>query len=98
MYSTKNIENILLAELSRNQYNRWMSDSLEHSKSTLKNIVNLYKTPTFQSIFNGKRRIFIPLELEKITEEEKHSIQINYYYDKMPYQIREIISNYIKFV
>ena len=55
MYSTKNIEKILLAELSRWQYNQWMSDSLEQTDTTLRDTVKVYKNASFQQIF-GKER------------------------------------------
>ena len=74
MYSTKNIEKILLAELSRWQYNQWMSDSLEQTDTTLRDTVKVYKNAAFQQIFGKERRVFIPIEVD-LTEEDKKSLQ-----------------------
>ena len=74
MYSTKNIEKILLAVLSRWQYNQWMSDSLEQTDTTLRDTVKVYKNAAFQQIFGKERRVFIPIEVD-LTEEDKKSLQ-----------------------
>ena len=69
MYSTKTIENILLAELTRTQYNTWFSDSLDQSEISLRDLVKFRQNDTFRKVFGNQRRIFIPFAVQKSEEE-----------------------------
>lgn len=71
MCSRKVIENIyvILAELTRSQYNKWFHDSLEQSGMTMRDLVKFRQNDTFMKIFGNQRRIFIPFEVKKDTEE-----------------------------
>ena len=59
MYSTKQLEKILLAELTRTQYNTWFSDSLDQSEISLRDLVKFRQNDTFRKVFGNQRRIFI---------------------------------------
>ena len=93
MYSTKNIEKILLAELSRWQYNQWMSDSLEQTDTTLRDTVKVYKNAAFQQIFGKERRIFLPIEI-KISNEERFELQKSSFNSFPAYITERIIESY----
>lgn len=74
MYSTKTIEKILLAELSRNQYNSFMQDVKDSSDLSYKEIKNIRNSETFRKIFGNKQRIWIPLDVENTIEEPLHGL------------------------
>ena len=74
MYSTKTIEKILLAELSRNQYNSFMQDVKDSSDLSYKEIKNIRNSETFRKIFGNKERIWIPLDVENTIEEPLHGL------------------------
>ena len=93
MYSTKNIEKILLAELSRWQYNQWMSDSLEQTDTTLRDTVKVYKNAAFQQIFGKERRIFLPIEI-KISNEERFELQKSSFNSFPAYITERVIESY----
>ena len=110
MYSTKNIEKILLAELTRSQYNTWFSDSLDQSEISLRDLVKFRQNNTFKKIFGNQRRIFIPFEIKK-SEEERTELKneiatkirkdtlnafpnINYTWAKIIHDIKTIYRNY----
>lgn len=71
MHSRKTIENIyvILAELTHSQYSKWLSDSLEQSEMTMRDLVKFRQNDTFKKIFGNQRRIFIPFEVKKDAEE-----------------------------
>ena len=71
MYSTKNIENILLAELLPNQYRDWMQDSQKSSKTSFRDMLKLRKSNVFQQIFGNKQRIWLKLDIENTNKEEE---------------------------
>ena len=75
MYSTKNIENILLAELLPNQYRDWMQDSQKSSKTSFRDMLKLRKSNVFQQIFGNKQRIWLKLDIENTNKEEKQEKQ-----------------------
>ena len=69
MYSTKNIENVLLAELTRTQYDTFMkiiknSTDLGLSYREIRNVRN---SETFRKVFGNKQRIWIPLDIVENT-------------------------------
>ena len=63
MYSTKNIENILLAELSRTQERKFMEDVSRDAELSYKEIWQVRKKEVYQKIFGNKYRIWIPLDI-----------------------------------
>ena len=64
MYSTKHLENILLAELTRKQYRQFMDDVADSSGLYFKQIRNVRNSDTFKKVFGNKQRIWIPLDIE----------------------------------
>ena len=54
MYSTKNIENILLAELTRSQYDTFMEDVADSTDLSYKEIRNVRNSETFRKVFGNK--------------------------------------------
>ena len=64
MYSTKNIENILIAELSRKQERKFMEDVSRDAEISYKEIWQIRKKEVYQRIFGNKYRIWIPLDIE----------------------------------
>ena len=64
MYSTKNIENILIAELSRKQERKFMEDVSRNAGISYKEIWQIRKKEVYQRIFGNKYRIWIPLDIE----------------------------------
>ena len=63
MYSTKNIEKILLAELTRQQYDTFMKDVKDSTGLYFKQIRNIRNSETFRKVFGNKQRIWIPLNV-----------------------------------
>lgn len=63
MYSTKNIENILIAELSRKQERKFMEDVSRDAEISYKEIWQVRKKEVYQRIFGNKYRIWIPLDI-----------------------------------
>ena len=112
MCSRKVIENIyvILAELTRSQYNKWFHDSLEQSGMTVRDLVKFRQNDTFMKIFGNQRRIFIPFEVKKDTEEsnelkdytvskireDKYNAfpNINYTWSGIIYDIKQIYNAY----
>ena len=64
MYSTKHLENILLAELTRKQYRQFMDDVADSTGLYFKQIRNVRNSDTFKKVFGNKQRIWIPLDIE----------------------------------
>ena len=64
MYSTKQLEKILLAELTRTQYNTFMEDVADSTDLSYKEIRNVRNSETFRKVFGNKQRIWIPLDIE----------------------------------
>lgn len=64
MYSTKHLENILLAELTRKQYKQFMDDVADSTGLYFKQIRNVRNSDTFKKVFGNKQRIWIPLDIE----------------------------------
>ena len=64
MYSTKQLENILLAELTRTQYDTFMETVRDSTDLTYKEIRNVRNSETFRKVFGNKQRIWIPLDIE----------------------------------
>ena len=62
MYSTKNIENILLSYLTRSQYNEWVGETIRTTGKSLRNIVNVRKGQAYQQIFGKQRRVWLPFD------------------------------------
>ena len=93
MYSTKNIENVLLAELTRTQYDKFMKDTINSPKLSdysedlsYKKIRNIRKSSTYKQIFGNKQRIWILFNDNISVLDNKHVEVL---------QISEI-NNYIK--
>ena len=68
MYSTKNIENILLAELSRQQYDTFMETVRDSTDLSYRQIRNVRNSDTFRKVFGNKQRIWIPLDISEEIE------------------------------
>ena len=77
MYSTKNIENILIAELSRSQEKRFMEDVSRDAEISYKKIWQVRKKEVYQRIFGNKYRIWIPLDIEVDTVEKNNLDEYN---------------------
>ena len=57
MYSTKQLENILLAELTRTQYDTFMETVRDSTDLSYKEIRNVRNSETFKKVFGNKQRI-----------------------------------------
>ena len=68
MYSTKQLENILLAELTRSQYDTFMEDVADSTDLSYKEIRNVRNSETFRKVFGNKQRIWIPLDISEEIE------------------------------
>ena len=68
MYSTKQLENILLAELSRTQYDTFMETVRDSTDLSYKEIKNVRNSETFRKVFGNKQRIWIPLDISEEIE------------------------------
>ena len=55
MYSTKQLEKILLAELTRQQYNTFMEDVADSTDLTYKEIRNIRNSDTFRKVFGNNQ-------------------------------------------
>ena len=93
MYSTKNIENVLLSELTRKQYDTFMKDVKNSPKLSdysedlsYKKIRNIRNSSTYKQIFGNKQRIWILFDDNISVSDNKHDEVL---------QIPEI-NNYIK--
>lgn len=65
MYSTKHLENILLAELGyQKQYKPWMKDSSRVSGKSFKEMKTLRSSGVFRQIFGNKQRIWLKLDID----------------------------------
>ena len=102
MYSTKNIENILLAELSRKQEKQLMQDVSRDAELSYKEIWQVRKKEVYQRIFGNKYRIWIPLDIEvdtvvKYNLDEYNKVFEKYNRDKLKLfnYISDIYNNFI---
>ena len=68
MYSTKQLEKILLAELTRTQYDTFMEDVADSTDLSYREIRNVRNSETFRKVFGNKQRIWIPLDISEEIE------------------------------
>ena len=100
MYSTKNIENILLSYLTRSQYNEWVGETIRTTGKSLRNIVNVRKGQAYQQIFGKQRRVWLPFdaindnELKQQMQTDIMNKMSKSGYDDIQIKIRDIYSDY----
>ena len=89
MYSTKHLENIILAELTRKQYNQFMKDTINSPELSgysedlsYKKIRNIRNSLTYKRIFGNKQRIWILFDNDILVSNSK--------YDEAILQIPEV--------